>query len=64
MCFDYVVLWLSQERPIPPEDFARWVAKKVSLLAARQAELSKEPPKCLDDRLLPTPAEEYHEEGD
>lgn len=46
MCFDYFVLWLSQEKMIPPEDFASWVANKVSLLASRQAELSKEPPKC------------------
>ena len=49
MCFDYFVLWLSQEKPIPPEDFARWVAGKVSLLAKRQSELAAEPPKCLDD---------------
>ena len=49
MCFDYFVLWLSQEKPIPPDDFARWVADKVSRLAARQAELAAEPPKCLDD---------------
>lgn len=45
MCFDYFVLWLSQENRIPPEDFARWVASKVSLLAARQAELAARPPR-------------------
>ena len=50
MCFDYFVLWLSQEKLIPPEDFSRWVAGKVSLLAARQAELSEQPPKCREDR--------------
>lgn len=49
MCFDYFVLWLSQERPVPPEEFAAWVAEKVSALASRQAELSAEPPKCKDE---------------
>ncbi len=49
MCFDYFVLWLSQAKPIPPETFAKDVAEKVSLLAARQAELAKQPPKCLED---------------
>ncbi|MBQ8062784.1 MAG: TetR/AcrR family transcriptional regulator C-terminal domain-containing protein [Clostridia bacterium] len=50
MCFDYFVLWLSQEKPIPPEEFARWVAEKVSLLASRQAELSNRPPRSLEER--------------
>ena len=49
MCFDYFVLWLSQEKIIPPEDFAAWVANKVSLLAKRQAELSEKPPQCNEE---------------
>lgn len=49
MCFDYFVLWLSQEKLIPAEDFARQVSEKVSLLAGRQAELSKEPPRCEEE---------------
>ena len=49
MCFDYFVLWLSQERTIPPDDFARWVADKVSRLAGRQSELSGQPPRGLED---------------
>lgn len=49
MCFDYFVLWLAQEKPIPPEHFARWIAEKVSQLAARQADLAKDSPKCLGD---------------
>lgn len=48
MCFDYFVLWLSQEKTIPPDDFARWVAEKVSMLAGRQAELAAGPPRVPD----------------
>ena len=49
MCFDYFVLWLSQENRVPPEDFARWVIGKVSRLSARQAELTERPPRCLEE---------------
>lgn len=49
MCFDYFVLWLSQEKPLPPEEFARWVVDKVNRLSKRQSELTQRPPKSLEE---------------
>lgn len=43
LCFDYFVIWLSEEPCQPPDEFSAWVRKMVTIHSKRQYELTSRP---------------------